>query len=141
LLEALSKKAKGWLWTEGLAHAATVAIDLLLAMPDVLPDQAQAEDASSESELSNLDDGEQNPSASESVPPHQDKSAIERNAEFDALDILLGALEMEGRLVAQPLVSDPGLRVCRLKAGVVSVKSMAERRCIVHSLPKHGRFD
>lgn len=33
LLTALTKKARGWLWTEGIMQAATVAVDLLLALP------------------------------------------------------------------------------------------------------------
>lgn len=33
LLTALAKKSKGFLWTEGLAQAATVAVDLLLSLP------------------------------------------------------------------------------------------------------------
>merc|ERR1712190_586591 len=33
LLTALTHKARGWLWTEGLTQAATVAVELLLALP------------------------------------------------------------------------------------------------------------
>merc|ERR1712070_635573 len=53
LLTALSRKAKGWLWTDGLAQAATIAVDLLLELPEVQPlplaEDSEGSDSSSSS--------------------------------------------------------------------------------------------
>lgn len=134
LLTACSRKAKGWIWTAGMAQAATVAVDLLLALPAATsPESPEESSESSTSEDDAITDVNRPQCTScDCKSPQQRNEEIEarklrRNEEFDALDSLLGAVEVEGRL-AQPLVSALGLRVCRLQRGVVNVLPVAERR-------------
>lgn len=112
LLTALSRKAKGWLWTDGLAQAATIAVDLLLELPKAQPPADGSEDSDSSSSSSSAasiaeleETAELGGLAREGL-----KSKVQRNAEFNDLDSLLSAVEAEGRLIARPLVSEPGLR-------------------------------
>lgn len=109
LLTALSRKAKGWLWTDGLAQAATVAVDLLLELPEAQPQPPAdgSEDSHSSSSSSSSASVAEEDETAECGGP---KSEVQRKAEFDDLDSLLSAVEVEGRLIARPLVSAPGLR-------------------------------
>lgn len=91
LLEALARKARGWLWSEGLETAATVAVDLLLALP-----------------ASGAVEAVDTPPAIASVegpPPSADRGD-------DGMDALLAMGDDEGRPLSgmRPLVSDPGLK-------------------------------
>lgn len=115
LLTALSRKSKGWLWTDGLAQAATIAVDLLLELPEAQqqPPAADSEDSDSSSSSSSAASLAAEDATAErgGLAGDGQKSEVQRNAEFNDLDTLLSAVEVEGRLIARPLVSEPGLRV------------------------------
>lgn len=122
LLTTFTKKARSLLWTEGLAQAATVAVELLLS----LGDHAPVIDAV---EYANEGDLDVDLSTVMFVPtPTSAKATSERNREFNALDSLLGEAEPEGRLTGRPLVSEAGLKLNQLQSGVVTVRPIVERR-------------
>lgn len=119
LLTALAKKARGWLWTDNLAQAATVAVDLLLGLSEVqvVPKSHEVTEGSIGSEADpQLCEEEIGDAMVQSLHENivdetaADVAARQRDSEFEALDKLLNAVEAEGRLVSRPLLSEPGLR-------------------------------
>mmetsp|Transcript_91026 Transcript_91026/g.253429 ORF Transcript_91026/g.253429 Transcript_91026/m.253429 type:complete len:494 (+) Transcript_91026:42-1523(+) len=138
LLTACARKAHGWLWTEGLAEAATIAVDLLLALPSKQASLSASLSASEESSVEtasvfSTSGSRRNFSSRAAASPQlmmvaaaaavaaaKDPNVTaagrrkHRDETFEALDRLLGAAEVEGRLLGRPLVSEPGLKVAPL---------------------------
>lgn len=116
LITALARKSRGWLWTEGLAQAAAVAVDLLLALPS---DHVLQNDKF-ESEALTCSSGSEADIANTAVVADTGGSdrKISLEKAFDDLDNLLGSTEVEGRICGRPLISAPGLK-CSLDTGAV----------------------
>jgi len=112
LLTALTKKAKGYLWTEGLEQAATVAVELLLALPvkEAISDRT---DLSADGPcISKLQD------EALSRETFLEIGSAEKDSTFDEADYDLGGVEeLEGRSLGRPSASDPGLK------GMLSIES------------------
>lgn len=117
LLTALTRKAHGWLWTKGLAEAASIAVELLLALPP--------KDESSAARTASVEPVPVTAPAAAAKPPSDvgarkltksaSAEAVERrrsnrDATFEALDQLLGSTEPEAGLLGRPKVSEPGLK-------------------------------
>jgi len=136
LLNSLAKKARGWLWTEGLMQAATIAVDLLLALPAASETAATAAPPVSPSDGASFEapgsgsDGEpaplELPGPACEVPHATPRSAgyrssaakkaqvVNSTVEFDfstkALDDLLDTVALEAGIPGQPLISALGLK-------------------------------
>jgi len=111
LLTALSRKARGFLWTEGLSQAATIAVDLLLALPATLPGSSVMQETSPT--LSSNRDDDSTPVSPSLAPASVARCvAAAPPPAWDAfVDSDVGlTVAAEGRPAGRPVVSEPGLR-------------------------------
>jgi len=136
LLTALSRKAKGWLWTQGVAEAATIAVELLVALP------TRSEDPSASSSSESEDSGESDKNAAQPRAPNareakekaaEERALREKMVQFEALDLLCETIEKEGRPCGRPTVSDPGLKARHEAQGLMSkgIKRSVQRPEVV----------
>jgi len=136
LLTALSRKAKGWLWTQGVAEAATIAVELLVALP------TRSEDPSASSSSESEDSGESDKNAAQPRAPNareakekaaEERALREKMVQFEALDLLCETIEKEGRPCGRPPVSDPGLKARHEAQGLMSkgIKRSVQRPEVV----------
>jgi hypothetical protein len=131
LLTALAKKARGWLWTDGIMQAATIAVDLLLALPVASKGNATSRSVGETFEApSSGSDGEvvplelprtgctvSTPSSRGLTKRSQDvdqaesiRSISDINFSTEALDELLEFVACEGPPPGQPSTSAKGLK-------------------------------
>jgi len=128
LLTALAKKSRGFLWTDGLMQAATVAVDLLLALPAAseAAAAAQAAEGASFEAPDSGSDGEPAPLETPAAlaAPHAasnsgyvsdaGRAGDAANTGFDFstkdLDELCDSVPDEGTPMAKPLISALGLK-------------------------------
>mmetsp|Transcript_51232 Transcript_51232/g.81392 ORF Transcript_51232/g.81392 Transcript_51232/m.81392 type:complete len:525 (+) Transcript_51232:36-1610(+) len=132
LLTALAKKARGWLWTDGIMQAATVAVDLLLALPVASVGNASCRSTGETFEApASGSDGEvaplQLPSMGATLSTPSSRGVRNRSHDVDesfekahnsadvdfsttALDDLLESVACEGPPPGQPLTSAIGLK-------------------------------
>eukprot|EP00419_Tripos_fusus_P056284 CAMPEP_0172812828 /NCGR_PEP_ID=MMETSP1075-20121228/10278_1 /TAXON_ID=2916 /ORGANISM="Ceratium fusus, Strain PA161109" /LENGTH=484 /DNA_ID=CAMNT_0013652427 /DNA_START=44 /DNA_END=1495 /DNA_ORIENTATION=+ len=112
LLTALAKKSRGFIWTQGMAQAATVAVELLLALPAQKSAEGSCKQIRSSSSSSSSASGVPSEEESINVGCGIQASRSPPNAENDVnISVwVLDAVGIEGQLRGQPTISDPGLR-------------------------------
>mmetsp|Transcript_81836 Transcript_81836/g.227969 ORF Transcript_81836/g.227969 Transcript_81836/m.227969 type:complete len:467 (-) Transcript_81836:71-1471(-) len=134
LLTALARKARSFLWTDGFAEAATIVVELLLALPSKSASgDASASSSNEDTRSENEEEAAVNAvgatttfTSASRLAAGEVMSPRERQEVFEALDGLLGTSEPEGRS-RRPSNSAPGLKQSSA-ASAKPTRSMALRR-------------